>query len=79
MPIARKLICRKQTVSKIIKNPFYKGMISYSGEINQGNHPTMIDEDLLEKSNRVISGNLPGHRFTKISKDYNNKFKGIVR
>ena len=79
VPTAKKLIWRKQTVAKIIKNTFYKGMISYCGEIHQGNHSAIVDEELWEKANRVISANLPGHRFSKIYKDYNNKLKGIIK
>ncbi len=79
VPTAKKLIWRKQTVAKIIKNTFYKGIISYCGEIHQGNHPATVDEDLWEKANRMISANLPDHRFAKISKSYNNKLKGIVK
>ena len=79
VPTSRKLIWRKQTVAKIIKNPFYKGMLSYSGETHKGNQPEIVDEALWDKANRVVSANLPGHRFVKIAKDYANKLKGIVR
>ena len=69
---------RKQTIAKIIKNPFYKGMISYSGEINKGNHEAVVDEELWSKANRIISANLPGHRFLKTQLDYSHLLKGIL-
>lgn len=79
VPTAKKMLWRKQTVAKILKNPFYKGMISYSGELHKGAHEAIVDEDLWDKANRIISANLPGHRFKKISKDYNNRLKGLLR
>jgi site-specific DNA recombinase len=78
VPTSWNLIWRKQTVAKIIKNPFYKGIISYSGETHKGNHPAIIDDLLWEKANRMISANLPGHRFVKIIKDYACRLKGIA-
>lgn len=79
VPTANKLVWRKQTVAKIIKNPFYKGTIFYSGETHKGNHLPIVDEVLWEKANRMITANLPGHRFVKIAKDYSNLLKGIAR
>ncbi len=79
VPTAKKLLWRKQTVAKIIKNPFYKGMISYSGELHKGNHLAIVDDELWDKANRVITANLPGHRFKKIAKDYNQRLKGLLR
>ena len=71
-------IWRKQTIAKILKNPFYKGMISYSGEINKGNHEAIVDEELWRKANKIISANLPGHRFLKVQQDYSHLLKGIL-
>ena len=79
VPTSKSMVWRKQTIAKIIKNTFYKGMISYSGEINKGNHTGIVDEDLWKKANRVISANLPGHRFIKVPKDYSNRLKGILK
>lgn len=65
-------------IAKIIKNPFYKGMISYLGEINKGNHEAVVDEELWSKANKIISANLPGHRFLKAQQDYSHLLKGIL-
>ncbi len=79
VPTSKSMVWRKQTVAKIIKNPFYKGIIAYSGEKHKGTHLAIVDEDLWDRANRVISAKLPGHKFSKISKDYANRLKGIVR
>ena len=79
VPTAKKMMWRKQTVAKILKNPFYKGMISYSGEVHKGTHAAIVDEELWAKANRIITANLPGHRFFKIVKDYNHRLKGLVK
>ena len=79
VPTANGKVWRKQTVAKILENPFYKGMIHYSGETHKGNHPAIVNEELWERANRILSANLPGHRFSKISKDYSQRLKGILR
>ena len=79
VPTAKKQLWRKQTVAKILKNPFYKGTISYSGELHKGTHQAIVDDELWDKANRVITANLPGHRFKKIVKDYNQRLKGLLR
>ena len=79
VPTAKKMLWRKQTVAKIIKNPFYKGMITYAGETHKGNHAAIVEETVWDKANRVISANLPGHRFMKTLKDYSNRLKGLLR
>jgi DNA invertase Pin-like site-specific DNA recombinase len=48
----------KQAVSKILKNPLYKGKNRWDGIISQGEHPSLVDErtfDLVQKrlSSRV--------------------------
>ena len=48
VPTANGNLWRKQTIAKILKNPFYKGMISYSGEINKGNHEAVVDGRIVE-------------------------------
>lgn len=74
----KKKVWCKQTLSKIIKNPFYKGMISYAGEISKGLHEGLVNEDLWRKANRILSANIPGHRFLKTTHDYHHLLKGII-
>ena len=62
-----------------MKNPFYKGMIHYSGETHRGNHPTLIEEPLWEQANRILTAHLPGHRFSKQPKEYFVLLKSLVR
>ena len=45
---------QKQILTKIFKNPFYCGMISHNflgGSLVKGNHPPLIDENLLLSAN----------------------------
>ena len=78
VPTANGNIWRKQTIAKILKNPFYKGMISCSGEINKGNHEAVVNEELWSKANKIISASFPGHRFLKTTLDYSHLLKGIL-
>ena len=48
----------KQTLSGIIKNPFYCGLMSHNllkGELAKGNYPALIDEALFLKANDIAS------------------------
>ena len=79
VPTFKSKVWCKQTISKIIKNPFYKGMISYAGEISKGLHEAIVNEALWRKANKIISANIPGHRFLKTTHDYKHLLKGILR
>ncbi len=70
---------RKQIISNIIKNPFYKGYLQYAGEVHKGTHPALVDERLWEKANKVMTARLPGHRFVKKPKDYNCLLSGLLK
>jgi len=46
----------KQTLSGILKNPFYCGFMSHNllnGEVIKGRHPALIDEDLFLRANEI--------------------------
>ena len=72
-------IWRKQTLCKLVKNPFYKGIIHYSGETHRGKHPALIEDPLWEQANRILTAHLPGHRFNKQPKEYFVLLKSLVR
>ena len=56
-----------QTLSGILKNPFYCGRIAHKlleGDIIQGNHPALIDEVLFLKANSInIKYNINSSKF----------------
>lgn len=70
---------RRQVISRIVKNPFYKGYIQYSEEYHKGNHPALIDERLWEKANRILSARLPGHNFVQKERYYEYLLAGIIK
>ncbi len=70
---------RRQGLSTIIKNPFYKGYLQYNSEIHKGKHPAIIDNKLWEKANRILSAKLPGHKFVKKPKEYCYLVEGLVK
>ncbi len=70
---------RKQIISNIIKNPFYKGYLQYADEIHKGTHPAIVDERLWEKANKILVARLPGHRFVKNAKNYNCLLSGLLK
>lgn len=70
---------RKQTLSTIIKNPFYKGYLSYAKELHKGNHEAIIEPALWEKANRMLVAKLPGHGFSRKPKSYDYLLSGLLR
>ena len=70
---------RRQCISNIIKNPFYKGYIQYAEEIHKGTHPAIVDEKLWAKANKVLLARLPGHHFKKKPGEYNYLLSGLLK
>lgn len=70
---------RKQTISTIVKNNFYKGYLKYKDEIHKGKHSAIVDEKLWDKANRILSGKLPGHRFSRKPKEYSYLLAGLLK
>jgi site-specific DNA recombinase len=57
----------KQHLTKILKNPFYCGMIAHSmleGEVVEGRHPALISKELFFKANSINT-----HKGYKVSKE----------
>jgi site-specific DNA recombinase len=72
-------VWRKQTLSSVIKNPFYKGYILYANELHKGNHEAMIEPAIWEKANRIVKAKLPGHGFSRKPKTYNYLLSGLLK
>ena len=46
----------KQTLSDVLRNPFYCGLMSHNlldGQLVKGNHPPLVDEDLFLRANEL--------------------------
>ncbi len=37
-------------VKRVVLNPIYKGFSRYGGELYQGGHPSLVDEETWEKA-----------------------------
>lgn len=61
---------RKQSVLNILRNPFYKGYMRWNKELHKGNHESLINTDLWDRANKMLSGRLPKHRFAVKPKTY---------
>lgn len=72
-------VWRKQSVAWIIKNPFHKGYVKYGDEVHKGTHPAIVDEQLWEKANKILTAKLPGHRFIKQPREYIYFLSGILK
>ena len=70
---------RRQTLSMIIKNPFYKGYMHYSGELHKGTHDPIVDEKLWERANMFLTGKMPGHKFIKKIRNFEYMLAGMVK
>jgi site-specific DNA recombinase len=76
---AKNHIWRKQSLSVLIKNPFYKGYLDYAGELHKGQHDAIVDEALWLKANRMVVAKLPGHRFYKSPDHRTYLLTGIIK
>jgi site-specific DNA recombinase len=47
-------IMLRNTVSKILSNPFYYGHFLYRGEIHEGKHPALISKEVFDKADAVF-------------------------
>lgn len=70
---------RKQTISSILKNPFYKGFLFYSNETHKGNHEAMIDEQIWDKANKIMHAKLPAHGFLRKPKVFDYLLSGMLK
>lgn len=48
---------QKGYIHRIIKNPFYHGVMLRDGKLYPGKHPTIISRNLFDQANNVLSGN----------------------
>ncbi|MDD2773712.1 MAG: recombinase family protein [Elusimicrobiales bacterium] len=70
----------RQSISNIIKNPFYKGYVQYGEELHKGLHQGIVEPAVWEKANRYLTAKLPGHRFwSKRPKNYEYRLSGLIR
>jgi DNA invertase Pin-like site-specific DNA recombinase len=63
----------KQKLSEMLKNPFYCGLMTHNflnGEIQKGNHPTIISEEIFLKANEVLSSKYTGDYEQKLQKEW---------
>ena len=72
-------IWRRQGISTIIKNCFYKGYIKYNGEIHKAKHEPLVSEKLWEKANAVLVARLPGHNLVKKYQGYTHLLGGLIK
>lgn len=64
----------KTRVHKILRNPYYIGIIRYDGKEYPGAHQPIISKDLFERVQKKIHGNKPSRY-----RHHNPVFKGIIR
>lgn len=64
----------KATLYAHLKNPLYKGMISHKGELFEGEHEAIIDEEQFDRVQKILSynGRTGG-------KEVRNKYGAILR
>ncbi|PIQ86418.1 MAG: hypothetical protein COV74_04990 [Candidatus Omnitrophica bacterium CG11_big_fil_rev_8_21_14_0_20_45_26] len=70
---------RVQSVLGILRNRFYCGDVKWNDEIHPGKHEALVDRKLWEKANRMISANIPGHRFSPKPKTYIYLLEGLLK
>ncbi len=59
---------RTQKISKILRNPFYCGILSHNlleGKVVQGLHEKLIPDSVFIKVNQILNGNTHGYQIQK--------------
>ena len=74
-----KLVWRKQGVSLILKNPFYKGYIRYNDEMHKGKHEPLIEARIWDKANGVMNAKMPGKRLQKMINGHEFLLAGLIK
>ena len=64
----------KDTIRRILSNPFYFGLMSYQGELHQGKHQPIISKKLFDQVQKVIVSK--SHRYTHQKQSFD--FLGIA-
>lgn len=70
---------RVQSILNVLRNPFYYGHMRWNGKLYPGNHEALLDKELWDKANKVVSSNLPGHRFIAKPKNYIYLLEGLLK
>ncbi len=52
-------------VNKILTNPYYKGLVKYSGVYHDGSHPKLVDEHTWQQVQDVLKSHTMGERTRK--------------
>jgi len=74
-----KHVWRRQSISLILKNPFYKGYINYNGEMNRAKHEALVEEKMWDKANKVMKAKAPGRRYWKDKGGYEHLLSGLLK
>lgn len=74
-----KNIWRRQSISMILKNPFYKGYIDYNGEMHRAKHKPLVEEKVWDKANKIMSAKTPGRRYWKDKGGYEHLLSGLLK
>ncbi len=49
-------------LNRILRNPYYKGLVPYQGVLYEGNHESLVDEVTWHKVQDVLDGNAVGEK-----------------
>ncbi|MFW6106577.1 MAG: recombinase family protein [bacterium] len=68
----------KSTLQKLLTNPLYLGKMTYKGEVVEGRHDAIIDEDLFARVQGLLGRNRNSGG-KHVRNKYNALLKGLVR
>ena len=55
-------VITQPTLNKVLTNPYYKGMMRYSGALYEGSHDKLVDAQTWERVQDILKSNLQGER-----------------
>jgi site-specific DNA recombinase len=66
----------RSTLARLLRNPYYTGIIVYKGVTYEGNHPQLVSQELFDKVQAVLDAHNVGGQKQRI---HNHYLKGSVR
>ena len=52
----------KSALNKLLVNPYYKGLVRFSGKYHPGKHPKLVDETTWQKVQDILTSHVNGER-----------------
>jgi len=67
----------KNILSRLLRNPVYVGKVSYKGEVYEGEHPAIVDDEVFERVQEMLASNGRGNG-ARTKNRYGHLLRGLL-